>query len=252
MKKRLAIYIDGRSFLIGARGRSIYWWKLDRWFEDKFPDHELVCVRMYIGRKRDRRGKRPRRLTLFREVPKHTLVERPVAKSGKEVGIDTQLALDVLEQTLTSRKHGSGIDTLILITCDGDHAPTIEKLQEYGVRVFVSSWGQGGYFSSYLTRIADGYIDLHHGVMEFSSMTRNERLVLKALQDATRTGEVKIKWFGRNYRHEAINQVTRQQRAEAVRGLRRIGLLNTKKRKDGAYIVNVNCSPAHSPRTASR
>lgn len=73
------------------------------------------------------------------------------ARSGK--GVDIQLATDMLSHVFRGN-----VDSVLLISGDGDYAPLLDEVRRAGVLVYVAALSSG--FSEKLKERADGFGDL--------------------------------------------------------------------------------------------
>lgn len=75
--------------------------------------------------------------------------------SAKTKEVDIQLTVDVLNQI-----HSNNIDTVLLLSGDGDYIPLIEEIQRCGKQCFVSAFSDG--LNDQLRYIADKFYCLDH------------------------------------------------------------------------------------------
>ena len=82
---------------------------------------------------------------------------KPKNRSGK--GVDIQMTVDVLTNV-----YQNNLDTVYLVSGDGDYAPLIHEAQRMGKQVIVAALSGG--LSPKLRLIADGFIDLDNAYFQ--------------------------------------------------------------------------------------
>jgi uncharacterized LabA/DUF88 family protein len=78
-------------------------------------------------------------------------VFKKAGRSDKAKGVDIQMTVDILNHV-----HRDNIDTVLLMSGDGDYLPVIEEVQRYGKQCYVSAFSSG--LNDKLKNVSDMFV----------------------------------------------------------------------------------------------
>lgn len=157
---KLAIFVDGANTHAAVSSLK-FWIDWDKFYA-LFKEEGFFVVRGYyysaIYTDLDTPVAPIQKLLDHLEYNQWRVISKKAMAYANDEGISTIKGNMDLEMALDAYAMASKVDTIVLVTGDGDFVPLVNKIQDIGTRVYVIS--TRGFVSDRLRRAADQYMDL--------------------------------------------------------------------------------------------